>query len=75
MLPWFERIVEDYENLESLEGGTFRDLSEAHQSLMLGLRTPSGLINKYGKPEVPFAAAIDLKTSCAISSALVGRIR
>lgn len=75
MLPWFERILANHEDMELPDGGNYESIAAAHRDLLPGIATPSGRPILYGRVSRAFPAAIHLETTCAISAALVGRVR
>ncbi len=75
ILPWYMGIQEDHETLDTIEAGTWSQLSGAHRDLLPGPTSPSGLHNLFGQPPYAFPAAVPVTGLGPISDALVGRIR
>ncbi|KAI9767399.1 MAG: hypothetical protein M1835_007046 [Candelina submexicana] len=75
MLPWFIAVQPDHEQLETLEAGTWSELSAAHRDLVAARTSPSGLANLYGVIPYRFPAAVEIRGLSALSDALIGARR
>lgn len=68
-------IQENHETLDTVEAGTWSQLSAAHRDLLPGPTSPSGLLSLFEMPPYVFSAAIPVMGLEPISDALVGRIK
>ena len=75
ILPWYMAIKDDHQTLDTIEAGTWNDLSNAHRDLLPGPKSPSGLANRFSAPPYAFPAAVQVTGLGAVSDALVGRVR
>ena len=75
VLPWFIGINNDHETLDTVESGTWSQLSAAHRDLVLGPTSPSGLHNMFSSVPYAFPASVPLAGLGPISDALIGRVR
>ena len=73
--PWYIMIQEDDESLETLESGSWEDISRSHRDLVAPVVTPSGHPNRYGVIPWRFPGSVELTGISALSDALVGRRR
>jgi hypothetical protein len=75
MLPWFVGIQPDHRTLDTVESGTWDDLSTVHRDLIKQPISPSGYPNMYGAIPYRFPETVVLTGLGALSDALVGRRR
>jgi len=68
-------IQEDDESLETLESGSWEDISRSHRDLVAPVVTPSGHPNRYGVIPWRFPGSVELTGISALSDALVGHRR
>ena len=65
-------IQEDDESLETLESGSWEDISRSHCDLAAPVAIPSRHLNRYGAIPWWFLGAVELTKISALSNALVG---
>ena len=68
-------IQEDDESLETLESGSWEDISRSHCDLVAPVVTPSGHPNRYGVIPWRFPGSVELTGISALSDTLVGHQR